>query len=154
MATGKKQKATQATLERRAEIWRMRMTGVTYEQIGKALGITRQAVHAHIQATLEQLNEERLDNAQQYRDAELARLDDQVRMVYSSLPSSKEGRWIENEHLLKAVDRLLKISERRARLLGLDLQKTELAGNVGVTWSQFIGLSEDDGIADNADAAL
>lgn len=153
MANSKKPQVSQQTQDRRSEIWRMRMTGATYEQIGKAFGITRQAVHKHIRLTLEQLNEERLENAQQYRDAELARLDDALRIVYSSLPSSKDGRWIENEHLLKAVDRIVKISERRSRLLGLDLQKTEIAGNVGITWAQFIGLTED-GNADNADTPI
>lgn len=118
------------TAERDAEACRLRTRALSYAEIAAQLGYANEG-HAHLavkRALLATVSEP----AEEVRKTELKRLDNlyrlalkiaerahvtvsQGRVVYlGDLPVEDDGP------ALAAVDRLLKIQERRARLLGLD----------------------------------
>lgn len=121
------------TAERDAQACRLRVSGCTYQQIADRLGyphrdLARRAVE---RALLEIIREP----AEQLRQLELERLDEMARIAWSVLytkhlhvsASGKVARHpdtgevlIDHEPTFAAMDRLLKIGERRAKLLGLD----------------------------------
>ena len=103
-----------AAVERQRQAVQLRLAGATYAQIAEKLGY-RQAAGAlkAVEAALAKTLREPTD---QLRELELARLD---ALWLSIWPQAQQGS-------LGAVDRCLRIQERRARLLGLDAPK-ELA---------------------------
>lgn len=93
--------------ERRAQALELRKAGATYEQIGAKLGITNQAAHRLVSRGLAALGKEA---AEDVLALELSRLDG---LLMAMWPQARRGNH-------GAVDRVLRIMERRARLLGLD----------------------------------
>ena len=96
------------SVDRQRQALQLRAGGATYQQIADALGYrgaagALKAVRAGLLATLQ-------EPADELRTLELARLDALLRAVW---PKAMRGE-------LTAVDRVLKIMERRANLLGLD----------------------------------
>ena len=96
--------------ERKRQALDFRMAGMTFQQIGDKLGITKQAAHTLVVAAMDETREKIAESAHQVIAMELERLDSLWRTVY---PQAKQGN-------LGAIDRSLRIMERRARLLGLD----------------------------------
>jgi len=120
------------TAERDAECARLRARDHTYQQIADATGFTsasgaRFAVERALARTITEPGEE-------LRRIELMKLDALARAAWRVLEARhylvSQGRLIRLEDgappleddgpVLQAIDRLLKISERRSRLLGLD----------------------------------
>jgi hypothetical protein len=136
------------TVERDAEAARLRARGMSYPAIAKALGIFDEsgafkAVQRALQATLQ-------EPSAAVRAVELKRLDDMwtaalgvlerlhvtvsngrvihVRVDGTGTYNEETGHWegadwvalADDAPVLAAIDRLLRIQERRARLLGLD----------------------------------
>lgn len=99
-----------STAERRRLALELRRSGLSFDRIGQQLGISRQAAHSHVTKALEKLAGEIDDRADELRAMELERLD---RILLGCYQAAAGGN-------LKAIDRVIKISERRAKLLGLD----------------------------------
>jgi hypothetical protein len=118
------------TAARDAEACRLRTRAVSYSEIARQLGFSNSAAaHEAVQRGLREIVAE---PAEQVRQFEIERLDglwdmalaiaerhhvtvSNGRVVYlGDMPLSDDGP------ALQAMDRLLKIQERRARLLGLD----------------------------------
>ena len=74
--------------------------------------ITARSLRLRIQEYWKQVEQE---SCEEHLRWEIDRLDDMLRRTYGVLDDPKD-----NEELLKAVDRVLKIGERRSKLLGLD----------------------------------
>lgn len=140
-----------ATAQRDAEAARMRARSMTYQQIADALSMSKSAAHEAVQRALADTLEE---PAAAVRQMELEKLDALERAVLAVLERKhvtvSHGRvvMVDDEPLeddgpvLAAVDRLVKIAERRARLLGLDAEKrVNLSG--GVTY-EIVGVSSED----------
>jgi hypothetical protein len=94
--------------ERHLQALELRKAGVTYEVIAGQLGYAnasgaRKAVLSALKATLR-------EPAAELRELELARLDAMLLPLWRRVQAGDE----------KAIDRALRIMERRARLLGLD----------------------------------
>lgn len=126
--------------ERDAEAARLRARGWNYTQIGDALGTDRGNAHHAVQRALAAAVREAADEV---RELELTRLDDMYAAVIAVLEAKhftvSHGKvvylgkepLVDDAPVLAAVDRLLKIQERRAKLLGLDAAtKTEVSGGV------------------------
>ena len=99
--------------ERHLQALELRKAGVTYEVIAGQLGYAtasgaRKAVVSALKATLR-------EPAAELRELELARLDAMLLPLWRPVQAGDE----------KAVDRALRIMERRARLLGLDRKTAE-----------------------------
>lgn len=101
-------------LERMAKVLQYREAGVTYELIADRLGISTTQVGRDLDDALQATLQEPADRL---RATEARRLDHLTRALYTR---ALQG----DDH---AIDRMLKIMDRRAKLLGLD---TPIALNV------------------------
>jgi DNA-binding CsgD family transcriptional regulator len=97
--------------ERESEALELRKQGFTFEEIGCRLGITRQGAHKAVNRALHKINEKCQENAEELRTLESQRLDELHKAFWRK---AKAGD-------IKAADQVLKIMERRTKLLGLDL---------------------------------
>lgn len=100
----------------------MRIAGASYQQIGAALHITDTSAHRHVQKALERIDSKTAELAEQVRAMELKRLDALMVGIWKEAvgPDGTMGD-------PKAVETVLKVMDRRARLLGLDAaQKSEV----------------------------
>lgn len=89
----------------------LRKSGVTYTEIGRRLGISQSAAYQAVARELDRINRSIAESAEQLRRLELERLDQlQVTLWMQAM----------NGHM-GAVDRIIRIMERRARLAGLDM---------------------------------
>ena len=92
---------------RRQQALDLRVAGATYRQIGERLGVSLPIAWKHTQAALQQAPREPV---QELRQIELARLD---RLHMAHWPQALGGS-------VDATNQVLRIMDRRARLLGLD----------------------------------
>ena len=121
--------------ERVVQALKLRQRGYTYDDIGKALGIAKSIAHGYVKDAMRQLAEDQTEETQQLRALEVARLDEMSVQAYKvlfakhytinsgSVVYHNGAEVLDDAPVLRAIDRLLKISERRAKLLNLDLQK-------------------------------
>ena len=98
----------------------LRKTGATYEQIAHALGYASRdsawrAIHRVLKA-------HQVEGVEELRKIEDMRLDEMLFAIYKIAKAGDLG----------AIDRILRIAERRARLWGLDAPvRTEVSGPEG-----------------------
>jgi len=132
--------ASPDTAARDAEAARLRGRGLGYRQIAAELGIDVHTAHDAVQRALQAI---RAEGAAEARTLELERLDMAQAAVMRALEAKhftvNQGRLIylgddplpDWGPVLAAVDRLVKISESRRKLLGLDAeQKVSVSGGV------------------------
>lgn len=103
---GKKEAAT----ERRLQALQLRMAGAPYHAIAARLGVSIGQAHADVQTELQRIAAESADVAADVRTLELERLDALLLALWAQAKQGNQG----------AVDRVLRVMERRAKLLGLD----------------------------------
>ena len=94
--------------QRRLDAMKLRLGGATYREIAEKLNIRLQSAHEFVRRTLEENNKKLREDVEQLRAIELARLDS---MTVALWPGRSSPR---------VADTLIRIGERRARLLGLD----------------------------------
>lgn len=123
-----------AAAQRRAEAVKMRRDGARYSEIAKKLGYTTPA--SAVQDVQRALSAEIAEPAAELRAIEVQRLDMMWQATIEVLRAQhvvvSNGRVVflndepikDHGPILAAIDRLLKIQERRARLLGLDAPKS------------------------------
>lgn len=112
-----------AIATRRMQVLELRKSGASLRQIADLVHVAPETVRKDIQAVFAVLHREQQATAEAHRDLELARLDDYLIRLDSQI---KDGN-------AQAIDRALRISERRAKLLGLDAPvKQELSGDIGM----------------------
>ena len=105
---GTERKITAA--ERRKKALEFRKAGMTYEQIAGQLGVTTGAAHKSVMTALKEIREKQNEAAEDVLAIELERLDT---MLIGILPAARKGNQ-------GAIDRVLRIMDRRAKYLGLD----------------------------------
>jgi len=110
MASSKGSKQRVTAKEREIRALELRKSGATYRAIGESLGITEQGAHKCVMRAIDKLNEKIIEDAVQVRRLELERLD---RLFLAIYRTAIQGN-------LDAIDRILRIMTRRAKLLGLD----------------------------------
>ena len=103
------------TAARRLQALELRKAGATYQQIGERIGISANQAHLDVRRELQKIAEQASELATDVRQMELERLDS---MHLGLWPEARKGH-------LGAVDRVLRIMERRASLLGLDAPKQQ-----------------------------
>ena len=113
--------------EKQAKALALRKAGVSYVGIAEALGYASgsgafKAVSSGLKKTLQ-------EPADELRTLELARLDDMLKAI---APHVSAGN-------LTAIDRALKIQERRAKLLGLDAPVKQDITSAGEKVKAYIG---------------
>ena len=96
--------------DRRVQALELRKAGYTYAQIGTTLGISAVMAHRHVVKALSVIRDKISEQTEELRTLELQRLDNLFFVIYKR---AEKGD-------LAAVDRCLRLMERRAKLLGLD----------------------------------
>ncbi|MFJ5886894.1 hypothetical protein [Streptomyces californicus] len=127
------------TAARRAQLLALRRQGVRYDDPRiMNLGYSSPgAARKDLTRALQHHHDEEAAEAKVYRQQENERLDALLEAVWdkATAPSpvfNKEGEEVAREIDLKAVDTVLKLIERRAKLNGLDMPvKAELSGPAG-----------------------
>ena len=127
------------TYERRSKLIRLRRGGVQFddERILNLGYTSRGAASKDFYRALEQRRDEQAAEVSVYRQEENERLDALLEAVWerATTPSpvfTKEGDHVADEIDMKAVDTVLKLMDRRAKLNGLDAPvKSELSGPDG-----------------------
>ena len=115
----------EAIVERRVRAFELRRSGATYREIARQLGADLHTIHSDIQAELLAIRVQTIEEAMDLRAMELERLD---AMTSGLWPGIQEGS-------AANVSAGVRISERRAKLLGLDAptaSKTEVTGSLSV----------------------
>ena len=109
------------TTEKTLKALELRKRGMNYTQIGEKLGCARSTACRYVLSELENLADKCREEAVHVRDLELQRLD---ALYLKAWEAVEEGD-------LPAIDRCLRIMERRAKLLGLDAaEKVEHSGDL------------------------
>ncbi len=137
--------------ERDALIMELRRNGKTLQTIAAQVGITHQRVHQIIK---ERLAEIPVESVQHYRAAAVEILDNLLAKTHAVLEAqhlkfhegvalTHNGEIVtDNGPVLAAVAMILRIEERRAKLLGTDSPaRTEVSGGVAFRYS-FPGADE------------
>ena len=115
------------TTEKTLRALELRKRGLNYTQIGKKLGCHRSTACRYVLSELENLADKCREEAVHVRDLELQRLD---ALYLKAWEAVEEGD-------LPAIDRCLRIMERRAKLLGLDAaEKIEHSGTL--SWVELV----------------
>jgi len=96
--------------ERRNRVLDMRLLGASLRQIAKKVNCSHETVRLDLQRALRELHEEQTDKMEHLRGLELSRLD----LAWQAIAN----KVLEGD--LAAIDRFVKLSERRAKLLGMD----------------------------------
>lgn len=125
---GNKNDRAQLVKTRRAEALRLRLIGHSYQRIADHMGVSVPMAYKYVNQSLDEIAKQATEDAFKVRQIELDRLD---LMNAAMMPAALQGDQ-------GAVEKVLKIQERRARLLGLDAPtklSTEINGALGV---QFI----------------
>src|SRR5688572_15727376 len=102
MASGKGRPGIVVAREREVEALGLRKAGMTYDAIGKKLGVSDEAARKAVLRALARLPV--IENAEELRSLELARCDD---LQYAVWDRAMRGQ-------VAATDRVLKVMERRA----------------------------------------
>ena len=146
MATERPTPRAEAEIEtRRAEAMRLRIRGKSYREIAAATGVSLGQAFADVKAVLDRTKAEADDDADQARALDLERIDRAIGIVEDILsagdpiaePGQDEDDLLqavesERELKLKALDRLVKLQDQRAKLLGLYApEKKEVTGADG-----------------------
>lgn len=122
-------------VERQREVLKLRTQGLTFQEIADRLGYKgRTGVYDAFRKALQATIQEPADEA---RRVEVERLDKLIAAIWSEAMAGK----------LFAIDRVLMIMDRRAKLLGLDApQKVDIQGDVQRIADQ-IGITEAEAVA-------
>ncbi len=97
-------------LELEKECLRLRMAGLSYEVIARNVGCSRAGAHRAVMRAIERTIRENNETAQDVLNLELKRLDTMMNVLWRKVLEGELG----------AVDRVLRVMERRAKYLGLD----------------------------------
>jgi len=116
--------------ERERDALELRKTGMTYEQIAKKLEMSSTGAYKCVSRALERLEAETGEKANEVRKLELERLDVMLAGVWKKAQAGN----------VYAVDRVLRIQERRSKYLGLDAQEESQVLAPPVI--NFVGLGE------------
>lgn len=96
--------------EQRIKCLQLRKLGLSYQEIGDQLGISRQQAHKHVWKALDQYAITTEEEVAEAKATELARLDGMLKGHYPKAMAGHVG----------SAQICLKINERRSKLLGLD----------------------------------
>ena len=97
-------------IELRRRAWELRIAGLTQQQIGAKLGISQSVVCRMLARARQDATAATHDVAATATTEQVARLDRMLTALWEKVRNGNE----------RAIDAVLKIEERRARLLGLD----------------------------------
>jgi len=109
--------------ERRKEAAKLRVQGLGLLEIAERLGVSTSTAWSDIESVLDEWRCEAVADIGRLRQLEVAKLDELWHSLFSRAVDDRDE---------KAVDRLIRLAERRAKLLGLDAPvRSEVSGPDG-----------------------
>lgn len=136
MAKKQRTGMTEERRERAAEALKLRKQGMTVTDIAERQGVSIATTSQDISLSLKEITRE---PAEEVRDMELQRLDEMLVRLNTELAHIAKARKSGEEYIssdkaansvARIVDAQLKVQERRARLLGLETIRAEVATDV------------------------
>lgn len=128
------------TVYRRAFVLRLRMEGHSLGWIAKKVSVSRTTVFKDLKLALTELAEERKGLAEQHVDLEAAKLEAFSRELVNIIKIERAlGPVANHQTIMQAIAGLMKVSERKARLLGLDAPE-----KIHVTETVLSSISDED----------
>lgn len=127
--------------QRRVKVFELAKQGYTVKQIADKLGFEFRAIWDDIQYEIEGLRAVITDGAKFAREMELNRLDEITKSLFplcvtQQVPHpTKEGETLDVPPSLPHVDRMLRVMERRSKLLGLDAPDVKM--DMQVPWDKL-----------------
>lgn len=107
--------------ERREQALELRKQGYSYREIGTRIGVSGPSVHRIVTTALQEIGLKCASSAEENRQLELEKLDRLERQLNEQIAGTADAllppRMVD---IHKAMELLLKVASRRARLLGLD----------------------------------
>lgn len=101
----------------------LRQSGASYAEIARAMGTSTSRAHQYVTKALAEWREARIEAAEEIASTEMSRIDLIQRSIWAQALRGD----------LAAIDRIIKLMERRAKLLGLDaptkVSPTDVAGS-------------------------
>jgi hypothetical protein len=113
----------------------LRVKGYSFREIAKELGVSVGQAHHDVRAAMAEFDDQAAADVELERKTQSRRLEQAFRTISAVLDGQvfNEDGEIDHELRLKAIDRLVKLEERRAKLLGLDAPaKQELVGSIDI----------------------
>ncbi len=155
MAGGEQHNERHISAERRAEIVRLRDEGLTFREISAEIGLSLRAVWKHYQNAMRDIPagivEAHAENAAVRKAEQLRRIDMQREAVVEVMTAKhvtvSQGRVVRDDDgepilddapVLAAVDRLVKLDDEEAKLLGLYAEQ-KISHSGGVTY-EIVGV--------------
>jgi DNA-binding CsgD family transcriptional regulator len=111
-----KAQRTVVARERERAALQMRKAGATYEQIAQALHIAPMTAYYAVGRALRRITEGYREDAEDIKALELDRLDAMQLILWAQMQAVTSTP----EQVLRAVEGLLRVMDRRARYLGID----------------------------------
>ncbi len=112
------------TIENRLKAVQLRLRGLSYDEIAKTMGLSNRSVAWKlVTAAIEDTLQETREDVSEYVATQVLQIDRLIRAVFPMATGSPPD--------LKAVDRMVKLMDRKARLLGLDAGTRALLGTDG-----------------------
>lgn len=148
--------------ERDSRIFNLKKSGLSNSEIGKRFDMTASAVAAAVRRQLERLNKEAFLSYPEVLRLELERLDEMQKSLWPMTQYRREelddGSFVMVEPDQKAIQTVLGIMDRRAKLLGMNVEKVDIAitGGVGDAIdikSTLAGAQAPAGLLSSGDAA-
>lgn len=125
--------------ERDVRIFKMRQAGVAINEIARRFNISSSAVNASIKRQLEKMNREALLAYPEVLRLELERLDALQQSIWPMTQhrrvTTDDGSEISVEPDMKAIQQVLSIMDRRAKLLGMEQNNINVSLDVGMAQS-------------------
>ena len=112
---------------RRAEAMRLRLAGHGYRHIAASLGVSVSTAHGYVADAVAEVNTTMRETAEHLRMLECARLDAVLVRMFAILDDDDADPLL----AMKAADRIIRVSESRCRMLGLNLPPAERPSNDG-----------------------
>lgn len=113
----------------------LRVKGYSFREIAKELGVSVGQAHHDVRAAMAEFDDQASADVELERKTQSKRLESALKSVSEVLAAEvfdKDGN-ADLELKLKAIDRIVKLEERRAKLLGLDAPaKQELVGSIDI----------------------
>jgi transposase len=136
MADSSKALTKEFLAERDTRIFKMKQAGHSNQEIGRRFGVSTQVVGKAISRQLEKLNREALMAYPEVLRMELERLDALQQAIWPMTQPRKQrmddGTEVIQEPDLKAIQQVLAIIDRRARLLGMEQNNVNIQMDVGM----------------------
>lgn len=114
MTTSQLSRSRLRAAQRRQRAVELRLKGKTFDQIGRAIGVTKMAAWTMVNKELGEVAKATAETAELLRDVEARRLEEMTEKAHGLMQASS------GDLRLRAIATLVKVSERRAKLLGLD----------------------------------